>query len=79
MGERGREAFRAGFDRSVKIVFRGSPVTSDAGPLAFRELDGALRLKRTGCQFFADIPAGRNTRRTLLAQLRQFVDSRLAG
>ncbi len=39
MCERRREAFRVGFDRSVKIEFRGAHVTSDAGLLAFRELD----------------------------------------
>ena len=44
MGERRREAFRVGFDRSVKINFRDARVTSDAGLLAFRELDGALGL-----------------------------------
>ncbi len=31
MGERRREAFRFGFDRSVKIEFRGAHVTSDEG------------------------------------------------
>ena len=46
MGERRREAFRVVFDRSVKIEFRGAHVTSDAGLLAFRELDEALGLTR---------------------------------
>ncbi len=44
MGEGCRETLRIEFDRSVKIVFHGSAVTSVAGSLAFRELDEALGL-----------------------------------
>ena len=62
MGEGRKEAFRVGFDRSVKIEFRGSRITSDAGLLAFRELDEALRLTGMGCQFLADTRTGGNTR-----------------
>ena len=44
MGERCTEAIRVDFDRKVKMEFHGAKVTSDAGLLAHRELDGAFGL-----------------------------------
>ena len=44
MGERRRKALQVDFDRSVKLEFHGATVTSDAGLLAYRELDEALGL-----------------------------------
>ncbi len=76
MGERRREAFRVGFDRSLKVEFRGAHVTSDAGLIAFRELDEALGLTGMATKFFTDTRTGRNTRHGLIAQLRQSVYKR---
>ena len=65
--------------RSVKVEFHGANVTSDAGLLAFRELDEALGLTEIVGGLLADTRTGLNTRHTMLAQFRQSVYSRLAG
>ena len=43
-GEAHEAALRVAFDPRLKLEFHGSNVTFDAGLLAFRELDHALRL-----------------------------------
>ena len=62
----------------MKIEFRDSCITSDAGLLAFRELDEALGLTARVAELLVDKRTGLKTRHTLLAQLRQSVYSRLA-
>ena len=78
-GERQTGDLGVAFDRRLKLEYHGSRVTSDAGLLAFRELDDALGLTEMAGQALADLRTGKNSRHTLTAQFRQSVFGRLAG
>src|SRR5438093_12717813 len=78
-GEAEGSGLRVAFDRRLKLEFHGATVTSDAGLLAFRELDDALGLTAMAAEVLADPRTGRNGRHSLIAQLRQSVFGRLAG
>ena len=79
MGETSEQALRVDFDSSVRLEFHGAKVTSDAGLLAYRELDEAFRLTDSAAEALFDARRGRNTQHSLAALLRQAVYSRLAG
>jgi len=67
------------FDRRLKLEFHGSSVTSDAGLLAYRELDDALGLTELAGGMLSESRRGKNTRHVLIGLLRQSVFGRLAG
>ncbi|MCP4250228.1 MAG: IS1380 family transposase [bacterium] len=67
------------FDGKLRLEFHGTNITSDAGLLAFRELDEAFRLTEQGSTVLSDSRQGRNTQHTMLAMLRQAIFGRLAG
>jgi hypothetical protein len=78
-GEADKGALRLDFDRCLLLQFRGSTITSDAGLLAYRELDDTLRLTDTGADTLADARTGKNGSHRLAGLLRQSVFGRLAG
>ncbi len=79
MGERRKSAFCLNFDNNIRLEFHGTSITSDAGLLAYRELDHALGLTESANHYLSDSRPGKNKRHSLGAQLRQSVFSRIAG
>jgi hypothetical protein len=78
-GEVDKVALRLDFDRRVPLQFRGSTITSDAGLLAYRELDDTLGLTDTGAETLADARTVKNGRHRLAGLLRQSLFGRPAG
>ena len=79
MGDCQNEDLRVGFDRRLKLKFLGSQVTTDAGLLAYRELDETLGLTDMAQTRCKDSRAGSNKQHGLSPLLRQSIYSRLAG
>ena len=79
MGESKPGCLRVVFDRRLKLEFHGSKITSDAGLLAYRELDAALGLTEMAEGVFQDSRTGKNGWHGTTGQFRQSVFGRLGG
>ena len=79
MGEARTDALRVNFDRKLKLEFHGVKVTSDAGLLAYRELDDVFGLTDMVACELRDNRKGKNTQHSVRALLRQSIYGRLAG
>ena len=79
MGDAKNDDLRVSFDSRLKLKFLGSQITTDAGLLAYRELDETLGLTEMASATLADSRVGSNKQHDLLPLLRQSIYSRLAG
>ncbi len=78
-GESKKPPLRVNFDRRLKLEFHGSRITSDAGLLAYRELDDALGLTKIAEDVFQDSRTGKNGCHGMTGQFRQSLFGRVGG
>ena len=79
MGESKDRVLRLDFDCRLKLEFHGCKVTSDAGLLAYRELDDALGLTDMVGDELVDPRTGKNGQHALTGLFRQSIFDRLGG
>ena len=58
MGEDKSDELRLSFDPRIRVQFVGSKITSDAGLLAYREMDEKLGLTSNAVRYLADTRTG---------------------
>ena len=78
-GDSRKSPLRVDFDCRLKLEFHGSKITSDAGLLAYRELDDALVLTEIAGEVFQDNRTGKNGRHGMTGQFRQSLFGRVGG
>ena len=70
MGDREKASLRLQFNPQIRLELHGATITSDAGLLAFRELDDALDLTPIASDYLQESRTGRNIRHHLVPLLR---------
>lgn len=70
-GESENQPLRLDFDRRQKLEFHGSRITTDAGLLAYRELDDALGLTDNLANFMRTLALQEAVKHWSLISLRQ--------
>ena len=60
MGEKTKETLKLQFDKRLRLEFHEARITSDAGLLACRELDGVLGLTEVTPTYLRETRGGRN-------------------
>jgi hypothetical protein len=70
MGDSHNDPLRIDSDHTIPPEFHGSTITSDAGLLAYRELDDAFTLNCTAAIGLRDTRVGQKTQHSLLALSR---------
>ena len=69
MGEARKDALRVNFYRKSKLEFHGGKVTSDAGLLAYREIDDVFGLTDMLACKLSDNRTSKNTQHSVTALL----------
>ena len=64
MGDREKVSLRLQFNPQIRLELHGATITSDAGLLAFRELDDALDLTPIASDYLQESRTGRNISRS---------------
>jgi len=70
MGESKNDALSFNFNRKLKLEFHRVKVTSDAGLLAYREIDDVFGLTDMVACEMTDNRSGKNTQHSITALLR---------
>ena len=69
MGEACKDTLWVNFDRSIKIEFHGSTTSSDAGLLAYRDLDDTFEVTVMADDVLSDLRTGSNIRHRVTSLL----------
>jgi hypothetical protein len=65
MGESKKDALRVNFNKKLRLEFHGVKVTSDAGLLAYREIDDVFGLTDMASCELTDNRKGKNTQHSI--------------